>query len=182
MPVAISVKAANDTAAPIRELWEQVGRFERRPSMAALGYPPHVTLAVYDDLARARLRSIVDTAFAGRPALRVTFDRIRHFDGPALVLWASPSAAGPLERAHAAVHALGDPALCRPHYRPGAWVPHCTLGTEVLESRRDEALAFARRSIAPFEVVFDAADGVAFAPVEVIAECALIPIADGPTR
>ena len=182
MPVAISIKAVNGTAGPIRELWEQVGRFERRPSMAALGHPPHVTLAVYADLARDRLRSVVETAFAGRHALRIVFDGIRHFDGPPLVLWAAPSDSDTLHRAHAEVHRLVDPTLCHPHYRPGAWAPHCTLGTEVLESRRDDALAFARRAIAPFAVVFDAADGVAFPPVEVIAECALAPAADGPTR
>ena len=53
-------------------------------------------------------------------------------------------------------------------YQPGAWVPHCTLATKVIESRRDDALAFARRALAPFDVLFDAADVVAFPPVAVI--------------
>jgi hypothetical protein len=43
MAYAISLKAVNDTAHPIRVLWEEVAQFESRPSMVALGYPPHLT-------------------------------------------------------------------------------------------------------------------------------------------
>ena len=179
MPVAITVKAVNETARPILSLWEQIGRFESRPSMRSLGYPPHITLAVYDDVARDVLGSVVEAVFAGTPALRVTFDGVRHFDGAPLVLWASPTPCAGLAQAHAAIHGRVDPSRCRAHYRPGAWVPHCTLGTEVLEARRQDALDFARRAVVSFDVVFDVADGVAFPPVEVIRGCALVPPSSG---
>ena len=175
MPLAISLKAANDTAEPIRALWDEVGRFEDGPSMRALAYPPHITLAVYDELCPDRLRSALKAAFAGGPALRIRFERIGRFGGPPLVLWAAPSPCALLDRAHALVHGLIDPALCHPHYRPGAWVPHCTLGRRVEESRRGEALAFARGGLAPVEVLFDRADAVRFPPVTVLEECGLAP-------
>ncbi len=57
MPVAISVSATNDTARRIHALWEEASRFESRPSMAALAYPPHITLAVYDHLDHDCLRA-----------------------------------------------------------------------------------------------------------------------------
>jgi 2'-5' RNA ligase len=173
MPFAITLKAANDTASPIRTLWEQVSRFEDQPSMRALNYPPHITLAVYEHIDGDRLHSALTNAFAGMPALRLAFDGIRHFDGVPLVLWAEPSSSAHLARAHATIHAEIDPALCQLHYRPGTWVPHCTLGMRVSEKHRAEALAFADRFVDPFEVVFDTADWVSFPPVSVIQERAL---------
>lgn len=169
MAYAISLKAVNDTADPIRALWQEVARLESHPSMEALGYPPHVTLAVYDDIPPIRASDVLREAFAGRPALRLTFTRLRFFDDP-LVLWAESSPSADLTSAHARVHACIDPQLCHPHYRPGAWVPHCTLGTQILLKYREEALALAARPIPSFEVVFDVVDWVSFAPVVVIAE------------
>ena len=169
MAHAISLKAVNDTADPIRALWQEVARFESRPSMAALGYPPHLTLAVYDDIPLVQVSDALREAFAGRWALRLTFTRLRFFDDP-LVLWVEPSPSADLTSAHARVHACIDPQLCHPRYRPGAWVPHCTLGTQILAKHREEAIAFADRPIPSFEVVFDVADCVSFAPVVVMAE------------
>jgi 2'-5' RNA ligase len=169
MAFAICLKAVNDTAGPIRALWEEVARFKGRPSMATLGYPPHLTLAIYGNLPPVPVGAILRRAFAGRSALRLTFTRLRFFDNP-LVLWVEPSPSTDLASAHAGVHACVDPRLCHPHYQLGAWVPHCTLGTEILTEHREEAIAFAARPIAAFEVIFDVADCVSFAPVVVIAE------------
>jgi 2'-5' RNA ligase len=169
MAFAISLRVVNDTTGPIRTLWEEVARFESRPSMATLNYPPHLTLAIYDDIPLVRLRAGLREAFAGTSALRLTFTRLRFFDDP-LVLWAEPSLSAALATAHARVHACIDPRLCHPHYRPGAWIPHCTLGTEILAKHREEAIAFVSRPIPAFEVVFDVADCVSFPPVAVIDE------------
>lgn len=169
MAFAVSLKAVNDTADPVRVLWQEIAQFESRPSMVALGYPPHLTLAVYDDIPPVQASEVLHKAFAGRPALRLIFTRLRYFDDP-LVLWAEPSPSADLTSAHARVHACIDPRLCHPHYRPGSWVPHCTLGTQILLKYRAEALALAARPISAFEVVFDVADCVSFAPVAVMAE------------
>jgi 2'-5' RNA ligase len=174
MAFAISLKAVNDTTGPIRTLWEEVACFESRPSMATLNYPPHLTLAIYDDIPLARLRASLREAFTGTSALRLTFTRLCFFDDP-LVLWAEPSLSAALATAHARVHACVDPRLCHLHYRPGAWVPHCTLGTEILAKHREEAIAFISRPIPAFEVIFDVADCVSFSPVAVIDEQPLAP-------
>jgi 2'-5' RNA ligase len=173
MAFAISLKAPSDTAGPIRALWEEVARLEDHPSMATLGYPPHVTLAIYDDIPPDRLRAVLRDVFAGAPALRLTFTRLRIFDDP-LVLWAEPSLSAALAAAHARVHARIDPPLCHPHYRPGTWVPHCTLGTGIPARHRGEAEAFAARPMPAFAVVFDVADCVSFPPVAVLDEQPLV--------
>ena len=83
---------------------------------------------------------------------------------------ATPSTVSDLTSAHAAVHARIDPGLCHPYYRPGAWVPHCTLGTKIQADRRAEAITLAARPIEPFRVTFSVADCVSFPPVTVLRE------------
>jgi 2'-5' RNA ligase len=173
MSFAISLKAANRTARFISDLWDKVARFESAPSMAALNYPPHVTLAVYDDIHPDQLEAALLASFAGVPALRLTFTRLRFFDNAPLVLWADPAYSPALADAHTRVHACIDPTPCRPHYRPGAWVPHCTLGTRILEERRAEAVAFTAEPMEAFGVLFDAADCISFPPVRVMSELTL---------
>ena len=173
MPFAIGIKAANDTARHIRDLWDRLGGFEDVPSMRALNYPPHITFAVYDRIDGDSLGNSLRNVFAGQSALRLAFERLRYFDSPSLVLWAAPVETPALRRLHQAIRRQIDAALCRPHYRPGAWVPHCTLATRIRDDRRAKALAFVDRPMQPFEVVFDVADCIAFAPVRVIDSCAL---------
>jgi 2'-5' RNA ligase len=174
MTIAISLKAANGTADPIRALWDQVSLFEEAPSMVALNYPPHITLAIYGDVAPDLLKATLRRGFTGAPALRLTFTRLRFFDSNPLVLWADPSPSPALAEAYAAVHACIDPAQCYPRYRPGAWIPHCTLGTQIKAEHRADAIALAALSIEPFDVLFDVVDCVCFPPVAVLEEHVLM--------
>lgn len=172
MAFAISLKAVNDTAGPLKALWENVASFESRPSMASLAYPPHLTLAIYDEISPVLLKAVLGEVFTGTPALRLVFTRLRFFDNPPmpLVLWAEPQISVDLAAAHRRVHASIDPKLSRPHYRPGAWIPHSTLGMAILAERREQAIAFAARPVSAFEVIFDVADCASFVPVTVIDE------------
>lgn len=136
--------------------------------MARLGYPPHVTLAIYDDEAvrEAEVRNALDRASKNLRAVTLTFDGIYSFDGTPMVLWASPRPSAVLRNIHEAIHAAINPISCRAHYRPGAWTPHCTLGTQVMDDRREAALAFAREADSLFDVVFDALDCIYFPPIK----------------
>lgn len=168
MPVAININADNASARPIRALWDEVGRLEQSPSLAGLNYPPHLTLAIYDQFDEAEAAAALTSVFSAEPAFQLRFSAIRWFENDPLVLWAAPEASDRLMQVHAALHAILNPGLCRPYYRPGIWVPHCSLGTAIPTQRRDEALVFTQRQIAPFDVSFDVADVVRFLPVEVI--------------
>jgi 2'-5' RNA ligase len=167
---AISLRSDHPSAGTVRDLWRDAARFEERPSMALLGYPPHITLAIYDDGVREdEVRDALDRAGRDLPALRLTFDAIRTFEGPPLVLWASPRPDPTLHAVYAAIHAAIHPMHCRPHYRPGAWTPHCTLAMQVRDDRRADALAFAAAPRTAFAVVFDALDCIAFPPLAPVA-------------
>lgn len=81
--------------------------------MARLGYPPHVTLAIYDDEAvrEAEVRDALDRASKNLRAVTLTFDGIYSFDGPPMVLWASPRPSAVLRNIHEAIHAAINPHL-----------------------------------------------------------------------
>jgi len=172
MGLAINIRADNGSADEIERLWDEVAAFEDEPSMRALGYRPHFTFAIYDSTeidAKIAWDAML-TAVAREAQLRIEFRRIRWFEGPPLVLWAEPAADAALSRLHASISAAIDPVHCRPHYRPGAWTPHCTLGTRIAESKRADAIAFARSFDRSVAVLFDVVDCVEFPPVRVIAE------------
>ena len=178
MAIAINIRADDSSANEIEQLWQQVAAFEDEPSMLALGYRPHFTFAIYESPEieemtawEAMLRAVSEEA-----QLRIEFKRIRWFAGPPLVLWAGPTNDRTLAKWHASISETIDPAYCRPHYRPGAWTPHCTLATRVVDAKSHDAMAFARSFDRTISVLFDVVDCVAFPPVRVIAEQRLPPI------
>jgi 2'-5' RNA ligase len=170
--LAINIRAANSSADEIERLWDQVRAFEPKPSMRALGYRPHFTFTIYDGPAvdEKTACDAMLAAVAGETQLRIEFKRIRWFEGSPLVLWAEPVIDEALDRIHGGVSAAIDPAHCRPHYRPGAWIPHCTLGTAIADEWRNDAIVFAQTFDRSIEVMFDVADCVVFPPVRIVAE------------
>jgi len=172
MALAINLRADNVSAFEIERLWDQVADFEDKPSMRTLAYRPHLTFAIYDppEIEEKTAWNAMLSASAGGVQLPIAFGRIKWFVGPPLVLWAEPEANEIIGRWHASISAAIDPAYCRPHYRPGAWTPHCTLGTRIADAKTKDAIAFAKSFDRRIEVIFDVVDCVVFPPVRVIAQ------------
>ena len=149
--------------------------------MRALDYPPHFTFAIYDsnEVDQAVARSAIEHAAAGEAELHITFNRLRTFAGPPLVLWAVPEPQEALIRMHRTIHATIDPMLCRPSYRPAFWTPHCTLGMRIQEDRRPDAAAFAESFRGGVGVVFNVIDIMAFPPLRLVAEKRLASVTPG---
>ena len=175
MPFALTVKSLDVTANAIMSLWDQASAFEDFPSMRALNYPPHISFAIYESPAASEQLAIAMIAkiAEGRTAIELRFDRIRTFDGPPLVLWADPEPKTALRDIHDQIHAAIDPGLCHPHYRPGSWVPHCTLAMRICADRNTDAQAFANAFCGGLRVTFDIIDCVRLEPLNVAAESRL---------
>lgn len=168
MAIAITLAARNKTRTFVDALWDEAARFERAPSMRPLGYPPHLTLAIYDGVEDVVLGEVVRDAFDGQAIVAQRFDRLALFDVDPLVLWAAPTATDELRSLHEKVHGRVDPSLCDPHYRPNAWKPHCTLAIDVAPERRADAIAFAGRPIPAFTLRLDVAEVVEVAALRVM--------------
>jgi hypothetical protein len=142
--------------------------------MEALQYAPHITFAVYDDIDPATLSCVVDSAFRGLGRVKLRFEKLGYFEAShAIILFAAPAVPDRLFSVHDHIHLSIDVDLCRPNYRPGKWIPHCSLALSVDLARKAQALAIVDQSIEPVEVVFDTADCVSFLPVKVLYEKAL---------
>jgi len=172
MGFSLNLKIGNASASAVTSLWDAVSAFEAQPSMRALGYPPHITFAIYDtdDVSDDLRLAAIERAASVEEKLHLEFNRIGIFSGPPLVVWADPGPQDQLMRMHAAIHTVLDPKLCRPHYRPRSWVPHCTLGMAVRADRREAALVFARDFGGGVDAIFDVIDCVTFPPLRVMAE------------
>lgn len=168
MPRAISVKATGADNAPLLRLWDAFARLETEPSMAALMYPPHITIAIYEDVEVGTIISAMDRIFAGQRPLRLRFSELDCFQVPGFVVWARPDEDTILTGLHRRLNEVLDPSRCHDHYRPGNRVPHCTLAANVMAERKDEALTAIATPIEPFEVIFNVADCVEFPPVRVL--------------
>lgn len=168
MPYGIALSAINATADPVLQLWETVAQFERRSSMLALNYPPHITLAVYPDSMPDNAGRIFRALFSDQPAIDISFDSIGIFDNDPLVLWLRPKANAALARLHEKLHAQIAPQLCLNYYRPGSWQPHCTLAAAVRASAADAARQWAKSWQGNFTVRFNIADFVSASPIHIL--------------
>jgi 2'-5' RNA ligase len=128
MAVAVELLFDDAAAASVRELWARLDA----AGIASLStashrrHRPHVTLlnaSILDVTSPLieTLRPLVGTD--------LFFDSLATFPGTASVLFLGARATLPLLSAHAAVHELisSEQTELWQRYRPGMWVPHCTL-------------------------------------------------------
>ena len=173
MPYGICLKCTNGSAAPVTKLWDEAEAFETVPSMRALAYPPHVTLAVYQEAEPALLKDMLGSISDGRAAITLVFSSIGVFENDTLVLWARPQPSDVLLRLHADLHRQIEPDACHHHYRPGSWAPHCTIAMNIPKAS-SAAMRWAADRRIDFSVIFDVLDCVRFPPVEILGEKRLV--------
>jgi len=172
MPYGISLKSCNATAVEILNLWDEASAFESKGSMRELGYPPHLTLAVFEQRP-GDISAILTEVFSAQEKLSITFDAVKYFDNDVMVLWAEPRSDYALSHLHKRLQRHLDPLSCHEHYRVDRWVPHCSLATKVPQSVKRAAVQWAESQRLSFTVNFDVADFVQFPPVVVQEELQL---------
>jgi 2'-5' RNA ligase len=172
---AVSIRSDNASSLPFHRLWDEAARFESRPSMRSLNYGPHITFGVYDRISLAEIDNFLREK-SKEKSIELLFEDIRYFNTSPLVLWMPPLPIHHLLQIHSSLHDRIDPSICHEYYRPGRWVPHCTIAFEVLERNRDRAISFAGCPIAPFTSVFDVVDLVRYHPLKVLLEYRLRPL------
>ncbi|GIF62295.1 2'-5' RNA ligase [Asanoa ishikariensis] len=132
MVAALELYLDTDATRRLRALWKAL-EAEGIPTLASLQdskHRPHVSLAAASQLSPSAVASALGDAPVGRD-LVLDLDFVGQFVGRVLWLGVTPTEAL-LER-HRAVHdrlAAGGVSVWD-HYRPGLWVPHCTVSLRV---------------------------------------------------
>ena len=165
MPYAIELALDAAAAAAIRRLWgelEAVGI----TYMARSGARPHVSLGIWETLDRAAFEAEL-AAFATETApLPITFASVGLF--PSVAVFLAPTPTSALLDLHVGFHRrLGQHGEAPwDHYRPGVWVPHCTLAMDLANDQFGTALEIARRAPLPLECLLVEVGIVEFRPVK----------------
>ncbi|MGW0503911.1 2'-5' RNA ligase family protein [Micromonospora sp. NPDC003241] len=116
----------------IRVLWDalEAEGVQSLRSLLEQRHRPHVSLAVAPRLDPEQVAAALAGTTVAAP-LRLTFQHAGQFVGR--VLWLGPAPTTELLTHHRLVHdrlsAAGVELVA--HYRPGHWVPHCTLSMRV---------------------------------------------------
>lgn len=167
MPLAVTLRLDDAAAAPISAMWRALAESGLDDDCLRLGYPPHVTLAVWSEEAPADILAVVAERFGEAwGALPFALAGFGVFPSAAVVIWAAPVVTEALLTRQAALVAAVPGTPCHPHYRPGHWVPHVTLGQTDAVGRAMEVLAPLWG--APISGRLDRLELVRFRPVEVL--------------
>lgn len=127
-------KRSNDI---IQNVWHDLERSCGEAYLPNSGFPPHITLALYDDTVdKNQLLSIVEKHKRNFRGFSLRFPGLGFFTGEKdasffLVPTASRELLDVHEKFHSDAHTLRSSLIG--HYRIGEWVPHCTvtMGTPI---------------------------------------------------
>ncbi|MFJ6197863.1 2'-5' RNA ligase family protein [Micromonospora sp. NPDC092111] len=132
MVAALELYLDTDATRRIRALWDalEAEGVQSLRSLLAQRHRPHVSLAVAPRLDPDRVAEALTGTVVAAP-LRLGFQHAGQFVGRVLWLGVTPTA--DLLAHHALVHdrLAGAGVELAEHYRPGRWVPHCTLSMRV---------------------------------------------------
>jgi 2'-5' RNA ligase len=165
MPYAIELALDPTSADAIRRAWREL-HDAGITWMARSGARPHVTLGIWNTLDRDGAESELTRFAAATSPVRLTLTSVGLF--PAVAVFLAPTVTAELLDLHAGFHRrfgrLGGESW--EHYRPGAWVPHCTLATDLEPGQFGSALAIAGRIPLPLECRLVEVGIVEFRPVK----------------
>jgi 2'-5' RNA ligase len=101
-----------------------------RPVLNELGDRPHISLAVFSQLEASAFEPHLSEFAQRQPVLPVRLDGVASFPG---VVFLEPEITPALIKIHSDFHGLLSKLDIRPieYYRPGNWVPHCTMAQDV---------------------------------------------------
>lgn len=174
MAFAVSLLFDSATSDAISARWKRLADAGLSNSMFDLGYRPHVTLAVYDDLAMDAAVAALDQVFDKLDQIAVTLTGFSTFGVGSGVCYAALAPSQDLMRLHTTiVGAISE--TCRPYYQRRGWTPHCTLATGMTDAEIGRASDLLKGEWRRLTGVFEAADLVEFVPVVGIKRWILAP-------
>ncbi len=123
------------------------------PSPRLLDSRPHVSLVGAAASSPEPLIEAVEDFASRSPPLPVTIEAVAGFAGSGHILYLAPTPTRALLEHHAAFFATLEGREVAPsdHYRPGRWIPHCTLEMGIPPEALGRAFAVIREALQPIE-------------------------------
>ncbi|MBI3948251.1 MAG: 2'-5' RNA ligase family protein [Armatimonadetes bacterium] len=173
MGYAVEVYFDPQAEARVRLLWQRLADQGISSPLSAAGSRPHVSLAVFERGDPVRLREELAALVPRCPPLSLLFSSVGAFPTQEGVVFLAPVVTPGLLEVHRRFHGQLQEAGIRSleHYRPGRWVPHCTVATNLAPAQTALAMEVCVASSAFGPATLTEIGLVEFRPVRSI--CAL---------
>jgi 2'-5' RNA ligase len=148
MGFAVELQIDEVNATPIVELSNAIYAQCGGESLTGIGGHPHISLATFTQLEPERLESALVAFAATTPPLPVTLASVGVFPSTQGIVYLAPVVTPQLLAVHARFHELLDQLglQCHPYYRPGNWMPHCTVGLELPVDKIGQAVVLCQQA------------------------------------
>jgi 2'-5' RNA ligase len=129
MPCGAILTLDLQTDAAVRGMWQSIEDAGLPSLMLQRDYPPHLTLAVCEDMDLDGLIAHLPSFIAAFPPLQIDFPGLGVFSAIDPVVYLTVTRSPVLSSLHAAFWELvgAFSNSLSPYYHPRAWVPHITL-------------------------------------------------------
>lgn len=157
MNFAIELFLDETAEARIREIWERIALAGLPSRLLEFGHTPHVSLGVCAELDPVAFAAPLSEFASREPKPHATFVSLGTFSNRQGVVFLGLIATRELIELHARFDALFATAAHEPweYYRPGRWVPHCTLTTALDPTQVAPALAVCAGVPLPIQATLD---------------------------
>ena len=166
MNVAVELGFDAASEGRLRAIWSTLELIYGHPQRSDLGVRPHLSLAVFSGPEPVFLERELQ-ALAGRfDSFSIHLATARSFPTAEGVVYLAPSPSESLREIHSVFHAAlserGEPG--HPYYRPDAWIPHCTVATDVPPHLLDQVKEACQRAAGFGQATVESVHAVAYRP------------------
>lgn len=150
MPFAVEMYMDRDSEAKIRRMWEALAGAGIKSSMLEVGYRPHVSLGVCEELDVDGLAKELSSFAESVSPFELTLSSLGLFPSSEGVIFLGVTPTQRLLDVNHDFHQFfGKYAKSQRNYQVGNWVPHCTLAFGLPPAVLSETVKVCRRMPLP---------------------------------
>ena len=176
MPYAVVFYLDTQASEPIRQTIRELAEKNIAPYMYARSIPPHVTLAIYEDMDCRTCEEKIAKLASQTATINLNFSFLGFFHTESTVIFLGLTPTRRLISIHQQVHQSLAENGTKPWelYLPGKWVPHCSLAVDFPSENTDQATALCMRIALPLSIPVTSLGVVRFEPVQPLYHYAIL--------
>lgn len=150
MPYALELYFDSALEERVRTIWTHLADAGVTNKPLAMGGRPHVSVAVCERLEAEPFRTALEAFAKAASPVEIVLATVGVFSGSGRVLFLAPIVSRDLLALHEQFYHCYVPHAVNPdaNYRPGGWVPHCTLAMDLPPEKLGLAVELAHRELA----------------------------------
>lgn len=171
MAFAITIYFDSSTEALLSQLWKKFDAAEL-PNIKERAFRPHITLCIYREINCADCECKINEISTDFTLHEITLDHLGIFNNADSVLFLAPTPTEKLLEMQKKVFQILDDFAEGPWdmYKPGKWVPHCTLANDLNKDQLIKAIELSHQIELPIQAHIAQIGIVEFDPIQPIFE------------